>query len=77
MLINNSNINILIQDGAGYTIYHHAIKENASEEIIKLLDEKIDEPIYKLKIYNIQNIEGYTILHLLLEYNIQINYHRQ
>ena len=69
MIINSPNINILIQDSAGYTIFHHAIKENASEEIIKLLDEKID----KVKIYNIQNIEGYTILHLLLENNIQIN----
>ena len=75
MLINNPNINLLIQDSAGYTIYHHAIKENASEEIIRLLDEKIDQTksTKELKIYNIQNIEGYTILHLLLEYNIQIN----
>ena len=41
------------------------------EDIIKLLDAKIDENLKPL--YDLTNINGYTILHLLLEKNVQIN----
>ena len=69
MILNNSNINLDIQDGYGNTVIHHAIKENVSMSIIELLDQKIGNK----KIYNTTNINGMTILHLLLENDIQIN----
>jgi ankyrin repeat protein len=69
MILNNSNINLDIQDGYGNTVIHHAIKENVSMSIIELLDQKIENK----KIYNTTNINGMTILHLLLENDIQIN----
>jgi ankyrin repeat protein len=69
MILNNSDINLDIQDGYGNTVIHHAIKENVSMSIIELLDQKIGNK----KIYNTTNINGMTILHLLLENDIQIN----
>jgi len=75
LLLENPSINLLLQDVTGETAYHHAITQDANEDIIKLLDAKIDD---KLNpdidiIYNLTNINGYTILHLLLEKNVQIN----
>lgn len=67
-LLSNKNINLLIQDSTGSTAFHHGLIENSSEEIIKLLDDSMLEYMY-----NISNIYGYTILHLLLENNIQID----
>jgi len=71
MLVSNASINMLLQDVTGSTAYHHAITEDANEDIIKLLDSKLDESLDLM--YNLTNINGYTILHLLLEKNIQIN----
>jgi ankyrin repeat protein len=88
-LLNHPKNNLYIQDSRGNTSYHLSIQENNSEDIIKLFDIKIDEikPFNEhqniksenyisdlLKgIYNLTNIYGYTILHLLLANNIQIN----
>jgi ankyrin repeat protein len=73
-LLSHESINLLLQDVTGSTAYHHAIQEDATEDIIKLLDAKIDIKLdeNKEKIYNLTNINGYTTLHLLLEKNIQI-----
>lgn len=73
MLINHPNINFLIQDTVGNTAYHHGINENVSDDLIKILDEKLEEKKENEHIYNLTNINGNTILHLLLEKNIQIN----
>ena len=73
LLLNNSNINILIQDIVGNTSFHHGINQDVSDELIKLLDEKIESKKEGDHIYNITNLNGNTILHLLLEKNIQIN----
>ena len=70
-LLNNPNINVLLQDLIGNTVFHHAIIEGANEDIIKLLDEKFNN--IPDKIYNLTNVNGDTILHLLLKKNIQIN----
>jgi ankyrin repeat protein len=76
MLINHHNINIIIQDSLGSTAYHHALIEDTSEDIIKLFDDKMDDAKFievNKKMYNMGNINGNTILHLLLEKNIQIS----
>ena len=73
LLLNNPNINILIQDIIGNTAFHHGINQDVSEELIKLLDEKIESKKESDHIYNLTNLNGNTILHLLLEKNIQIN----
>jgi len=73
MLINHKKINFLCQDVAGNTAYHHGINEDVSEDLIKILDEKLDDNIDTIYIYNLTNLNGNTILHLLLEKNIQIN----
>ena len=74
MLVNLPSINLLVQDSVGSTCFHHAILEKAGDDIIKLLDEKLETDINKYKnIFNMTNITGHTILHLLLEDNVQIN----
>lgn len=71
LLLNHPSINILLQDMEGSTAYHHAILMNSNDNILELLDSKLYENI--VSIYNLTNINGYTILHLLLEKNIQLN----
>jgi|UniRef100_A0A6C0GZF5 ankyrin repeat protein len=72
MLINQDNINLLLQDNLGNTAVHHSIIEETSTEIKKIINEKIEKDKLK-EIFNMTNINGNTILHLLLENNIQIN----
>jgi len=71
MLLENPNINMLLQDSLGNTVLHHAILEKSNEDIIKLLDEKLNT--VSSNIYNLTNVNGNTILHLLLEKNVQIS----
>jgi ankyrin repeat protein len=73
MLINHIKINFLCQDVAGNTAYHHGINEDVSEDLIRILDEKLEDKTETKNIYNLTNLNGNTILHLLLEKNIQIN----
>jgi len=73
MLINHKKINFLCQDVAGNTAYHHGINEDVSEDLIKILDEKLEDKTETKNIYNLTNLNGNTILHVLLEKNIQIN----
>ena len=73
MLINNPNINLLYQDITGNTAFHYGIIQEVNEDLIKLLDDKIENKKENDHIYNLTNLNGNTILHLLLEKNIQIN----
>jgi ankyrin repeat protein len=89
LLLNHPKNNLYIQDSLGNTSYHLSIIEKNSDDIIKLFDTKIDEvkPLFEQQniksdsyisdllkgIYNLTNIAGNTILHLLLSNNIQIN----
>jgi ankyrin repeat protein len=73
MLLNYPKNNLLIQDSLGSTAFHHAIVEDTSEDLIKLIDDKLSDKKELDHIYNITNINGNTLLHLILEKNIQIN----
>jgi len=73
LLCNHNSINLLLQDSFGSTAFHHALIEQTNDDLIKVLDEKLLDKNENNHIYNMTNIYGSTLLHLILDKNIQIN----